>query len=580
VRLLVQDPQRFNQLFAGRTLELEFFRFWSGYNPTANLSLPGDGLYGTLFVLRDSASREVLNTWSSLLPPELCPSANVPGLPGYFSENSAVYVDTNDVMYDTVYNQDGSINRVDTTTFGLPDSREKVIRSGTFTSDARCFTNKYAFGSIGVAFDYAIEQWGGIYRTDTAYITSGPPNIKVAKTNVTAGLYNNSDTLNPPPSYIDPPDGAQIQWSTSYNNGPGIYEVTFKEGGRENITSQFRREVGPDTTITFNNVPYLEYEIRNVYSFERQDPRPDGTVGTATVGYDMVLKPQVYLHYDSLPDVSKRTFPNAAPILLGNYTSAAFGWRNSRTNDFRIPALSRLAAESNSGRPLGQQNRYYVSRTLSTGGGDTLDFHNVIAFAGVQFSLEFTQLGRKAANIISVSGQPTPSNPVTEWAREDFKAGDKVRLLTFGGAFGFPFDSAKAYIRVAPYDAFSASTGGQSYTDEQLEQSTVVPNPYYVTHEGMSTPFQGQIYFTRLPRVCTITIYTVNGEIVKKIEHNELNGVAPDKHGADVWDLLSANNQRVASQMLIAKIETPEGASVIRKFSVVVGPARIVGDGE
>ena len=80
--------------------------------------------------------------------------------------------------------------------------------------------------------------------------------------------------------------------------------------------------------------------------------------------------------------------------------------------------------------------------------------------------------------------------------------------------------------------------------------------------------------------MCTSTIYNTSGEIITTIEHNELNGVTPDKAGADVWTLISKNNQRVASQMLVAKIETPEGASVYRKFAVVVGPARVVGDGE
>jgi hypothetical protein len=128
-----------------------------------------------------------------------------------------------------------------------------------------------------------------------------------------------------------------------------------------------------------------------------------------------------------------------------------------------------------------------------------------------------------------------------------------------------------------------------------MEQVQVVPNPYYVSHEGMSSPFQGKIYFTRLPRVCTINIYTVNGELVRTIEHNELDPILSGNTverresseraqiGADVWDLLTRSQQskrRAASQMFIAKIETPGGASVIRKFAVVVGPARFVGEGE
>ncbi len=582
VRLLVDDPQRFNQLFAGRTLELEFFRFWNGYNPVPNSTAPGDGLYGVYFILRDSATRQDLNAWVSYLPPELCPTANVPGLPGYFSENSAVYVDTNDVMYDTVYNADGSIKRVDTTTFGLPDSRQKVVRSGSFTSAAACFANKYAFGSIGVAFDYAIEQWGGIYRSDTATTVQGPPIVPVTKTLLTAGLYNNSNALNPPPAYIQLPyPGFQPQtpWAVSYNNGPGIYEVTFKEGSTETITSEFTVGTNRDSTITFPNVPYLTYDIKNVYSFERADPRPDGTLGKASVGYDFNLAPQV-LDYNTIPPASIPFFPNPEAVRIGSYTGASFGWRNTRTGDFRQTSLLRLAANKNSGRPLGQQNRYYLSRNLSTGGGDTLDFINLFAFGGCQFAVDFSQIGRIVAARPILPGAPTTGNPITQWAREDFKPGDKVRFMTFGGAFGFPFDSTKAYIRVAPYDAYTASSNSQSYTDAQLEQSQVVPNPFYVTHEGMQTPFEAKIYFTRLPRVCKISIYTINGDLIQTIDHNETNGVSPDKHGADVWNLLSSNGQRVVSQMLVAKIETPEGASVIRKFAIVVGPARVVGDAE
>ena len=76
VRLLVDDPQRFNQLFAGRTLELEFFRLWSDFNRDPQATTAGQGLYGVVFILRDSATRQNLNTWSSLLPPELCGQAS------------------------------------------------------------------------------------------------------------------------------------------------------------------------------------------------------------------------------------------------------------------------------------------------------------------------------------------------------------------------------------------------------------------------------------------------------------------------------------------------------------------------
>ena len=592
VRLLVDDPQRFNQMFAGRTLELEFFRQWAGFNRDQSSTDPGVGLYGAVFVLRDSLTREILNQWSNFLPPELCPSANVRGLPGYFAEDSWVFVDSNNVFYDTTFNSNGSVNKIDSTTFGLPDSREKVVRSGTYTSNAACFSNKYAYGALGIAFDYSIEQWGGSYRPDTAFVVNGPANMSVSKGPSVAAVYNRSDSLTPAPAYVQlpyPGFRSRFPWAASYNNGPGIYEVTFKEGGTETLTTKFllnkTTDVGKDSTMTFPNVPYLTYEIKNVYTFDRTDIRADGTAEKVPVGYDLAYLPQL-TNYDALPPSRRREFPAPTEILVGSYGSASFGWRNARIDSIwsqslvSKSSLAPYAAELNTGRPLGQQLRYYKSRNLSTTGKDTLDFINIVTLAGVQFSIDFAGKGRRNTSINAVPNPPTLAVHPDVFPTEDFKAGDKVRFTTLGGAFGFPFDSAKAYIRVAPYDPYLASSQSQSYTDENLEQVQVVPNPYYVTHEGMSTPFQGLIYFTRLPRVCTISIYTVNGALVQTIQHNELTSPAPDKVAADVWNLFSSNRQRVASQMLVAKIETPEGASVIRKFSVVVGPARIIGVGE
>jgi hypothetical protein len=146
-------------------------------------------------------------------------------------------------------------------------------------------------------------------------------------------------------------------------------------------------------------------------------------------------------------------------------------------------------------------------------------------------------------------------------------------MSTLGGALGFPYDNTKVNIAVAQYDPGAA---GRDYTDEQLEQIQVVPNPYYVTHEGIRSPFEGRLYFTRLPANCTIKIYTTSGSLVREIVHSETTSTDADKVGIEVWDLLSKNRQRIVSQMLIAQIETPSGATVTRKFSIVVGPARII----
>jgi hypothetical protein len=303
------------------------------------------------------------------------------------------------------------------------------------------------------------------------------------------------------------------------------------------------------------------------------------------VAFDFNLTPQE-LDFSKVPAAQQRNFPNPEPVVPGNFASASYGWRNSRNGEWSAARMRFYAAEVNTGRPLGKQLRYYKSRNLSTTGKDTLDFCHVITIAGTQFVIDPSLRNRRTSSVTITGTAPTSANPPSAYPTGDFQPGDKVILRTTGGAFGFPFDNAKAFIDVAQYDP---GAEGKSYTDEQLEQIQVAPNPYYVSHEGMSTPFEGKIYFTRLPRQCKISIYTTNGELVRVIEHKELNAdgsalqsVKRSEIAADVWDLLTRSTQskrRAASQMFVAKIEAG-GASVIRKFSVVNGTARFVGEGE
>lgn len=584
LRLLIQDQQRFNQLFAGRTLELEFYRDWIGIDHDQQPTNDDIGLYNLYFVLRDSATKDQLAVWNSPLPPQLCATGS--RLAGYFTENTVTWVDTAGVtldsatkaVLDTVYDPStGEIVRIDTTTFHLPDNTEREIRSGAYQTDATCFNNKYALGAVGLAFDYAFQQWGGVYRTvETGDIISGgDPNIYVGKARMEALTYNDSRPLNQaPPIYSDVfnftfPTG--VIPPTSYNNGPGVYEIEFVEGGTETITTSFRlsANVGDandkNPVMTFENVPYLRMKIRNVAEFDRLDIKPDGTVGSAKVSYPFDLT-----NFDQSVDTASqlREFPNPELTPLGSYSVAAYGWRNSQNGDSRPGNVANYAADSNSAYPLGV-GKYYLSRNLSTTGTDTLDFCHVLSIAGAQFTIDFSRKGRRNNAFAAAPSTAAPA----EFPKTDFKVGDKIRVYTQGGALGYPFDFTKAYAKVGEYDP---AVQGAAYTDDQLEQIQVVPNPYYVTHEGIRSPYEGRLYFTRLPRKCTISIFSTSGDLVTTYNHDETTSTDPSTFGTYVWDLLSKNNQRVVSQMLIAKIETPEGAQVMRKFSIIVGPARIV----
>lgn len=582
MKLLVNDQERFHQLFSGRTLELTFNRTWNGYDHDRVATNDDDGLYGVLMTLRDSATQQLITQWSSLLPPDLCSSPR-DNLPAYFSENSCTWLDTCDVIFDTSTANDGTI-RVDTVTFGLPDNDERILRMGSFYSDAACLPNKYALATVGLSFDYAIQQWGGVYRSVVSgeIVKGGDPQIYTGISRMDALKYNGSRPLNQAPSYIELPYPgfvSQVPWDVSYNNGGGIYEIEFVEGGIEPVIKasfKLHANAGDDVTgnpiKTFENVPYLKMKIRNVAQFDFPYTKPDGSVEPRTVGYPFDLS-YVKVPLDSVPQY--REFPNPELVPVNSYGLAAYGWRNSQNGDKRSLNIQYYAADSNSGKPV-DQGKYFLSRNVSIDGKDTLDFCHVVTIAGAQFAIDFSRRGRRSTAYYAVPPDTVQDDTKAGYRPQtDFKVGDKIRFYTKGGAFGYPSDGVKMFARVGQYDP---SVAGKNYTDANLEQVQVVPNPYYVSHEGIRSSYESKLYLTRLPHKCTISFYTVAGELIKEFTHDESTATDPGKFGADVWDLVSKNGQRVASQMILVKIETPSGASVMRKFSVIVGPARIIGD--
>jgi len=198
--------------------------------------------------------------------------------------------------------------------------------------------------------------------------------------------------------------------------------------------------------------------------------------------------------------------------------------------------------------------------------GDTLDFVHSFNISGAQFVADYFGRGMRYVNSTHEAYRDAAPEPTYG---EDFKAGDKIRFTSRGGALGFPVDGAKVRFAVS-------ETKPESYTKEMLEDIKVVPNPYVVSHQAQSSPYGAKLFFTKLPTKCTIKIYTVSGDLVDTIEHDETLTSSDGKYGVDIWDLLTKNGQRVQSQTLVALIETPDGATATRQFSVVVGGFRVV----
>jgi hypothetical protein len=197
--------------------------------------------------------------------------------------------------------------------------------------------------------------------------------------------------------------------------------------------------------------------------------------------------------------------------------------------------------------PLNQA-RYYLSGTLSNGSrweiGHLLSVYNS--------SVAFDAMDRGKG-----SGKTPPLFPWASTHRvamREFQEGDRVILRWRGGVRGrFPKDALVQVIGGAP--------GETEVTDAMLEGARVVPNPFYVRDEH--DVGSQRLYFNNLPEECEIRIYTVALDLVKVLTH---------KGGSrQEWDLLTEGGELVASQLLLAHIEAPGGASTVKRFAVIVG---------
>ena len=107
---------------------------------------------------------------------------------------------------------------------------------------------------------------------------------------------------------------------------------------------------------------------------------------------------------------------------------------------------------------------------------------------------------------------------------------------------------------------------------ENLEKIQVVPNPYKVGSGFKESEHLRQIRFTNLPENCVIKIFTLTGEAVSTITHND------ESSGNAWWDLRSMNNQEISPGLYIYYVEEkcPDQSSscdedkpFIGKFAVI-----------
>jgi hypothetical protein len=147
--------------------------------------------------------------------------------------------------------------------------------------------------------------------------------------------------------------------------------------------------------------------------------------------------------------------------------------------------------------------------------------------------------------------------PEEEWVLP--QAGDKIVV--------------RNQINFLEQDVFTFSTikreiTGPDQSKYALDGVRVVPNPYIVSSKQEQQPAltgRGErfIRFINLPARCTIRIFTVNGDLVRVLEHDDV------ENGAVRWDLISKDGLEVAFGLYVYHVEAPGIGQKIDKFAII-----------
>jgi len=102
----------------------------------------------------------------------------------------------------------------------------------------------------------------------------------------------------------------------------------------------------------------------------------------------------------------------------------------------------------------------------------------------------------------------------------------------------------------------------------------VYPNPYRLDADYRETGYEGRtesdrplnrtrdIHFANLPERCTIRIYTLDGDLVRTIDH--------DGGAHDTWNLITRNTQLIVTGLYYWAVESPTGATQMGKLAIVM----------
>ena len=119
-----------------------------------------------------------------------------------------------------------------------------------------------------------------------------------------------------------------------------------------------------------------------------------------------------------------------------------------------------------------------------------------------------------------------------------------------------------------PYNFSTEDGATRTYNDTTLvsvlDMINVVPNPYYAYSKYEANKLDNRIKITNLPMECTISIYSLNGVLVRQYVRSNDPSTSLD------WDLKNHKNVPIAGGVYIIHVDVPEvGEKILKWFGVM-----------
>jgi hypothetical protein len=102
-----------------------------------------------------------------------------------------------------------------------------------------------------------------------------------------------------------------------------------------------------------------------------------------------------------------------------------------------------------------------------------------------------------------------------------------------------------------------------------LKDIRVVPNPYFAKSSYELDQFHHVVKFSNLPRKCTIRIFNLSGDLVRKLEKTDQNTSVLE------WDLYNEAEIPVASGFYVYHVDAPGIGSTFGKMAVFLEKERL-----